>query len=726
MTRSTCPYCGVGCGVEVGVKDGRMVSIRGDGDHPANFGKLCPKPAGLPEAIHSEDRLKHPLRRTRNGKLSRISWDEALEELTGRLREDRRSHGPNGVGFYISGQLLTEDYYAAGKLARGALSTNNLDSNSRLCMSSAVAGYAGAFGTDGPPAAYADITHAECFLLLGTNTAECHPVTFGRIKGRKKAPEVAVIVADPRRTATARIADLHLPIRPGTDLALLSAMLRTLIFEGLLDEEYIRRHTANFEETARAAREWHPAKAARVCGVPARDIARAARMFGRAGAAMSLWSMGINQSAAGTQKNRAIINLHLATGHIGKPGAGPFSLTGQPNAMGGRETGGLAHLLPGYRKVENPDHRREMERYWDLPEDSLHPAPGLPATRMFESVARGATRTLWISATNPAVSMPDLSRSRRALRDAGLLVVQDAYHTETTAHADLVLPAAQWGEKEGVMTNSERRVSRVAKVVDPPGEARPDWEIYAEAGRRLGQESAFGWSSPEEVFAEYRELTRNTPVDITGLSYERLKHGPVQWPVPERLKSGRRGAGRSRMPQTELEHPGTPRLYTDGRFNTPDGRARFAPTPHEPLREPISRRYPLTLSTGRIKSQWHTMTRTGRSSKLTRDLDGPFVELHPRTAKDARIEDGQRIRIDSARGSFEARASLTVNIEPGTIFAPFHWGDLWTAGGSVNDATHGACCPTSKQPELNGAAVRVEPVDVERERKEETEIKVRS
>ena len=711
MTRSTCPYCGVGCGVEVGVKDGRMVSIRGDGDHPANFGKLCPKPAGLPEAIHSRDRLTHPLRRTRSGKLSRISWEEAMEELTVRLREDRQAHGSEGVGFYISGQLLTEDYYAVNKLARGALSTNNLDSNSRLCMSSAVAGYAGAFGADGPPAAYADITHAECFLLVGTNTAECHPVTFGRIKERKKAPEVGVIVADPRKTATAQIADLHLPIRPGTDLALLSAMLRTMIFEGLLDEEYIRRHTKHFEETARSAREWHPAKAARVCGVLARDIVRAARMFGRAGAAMSLWSMGVNQSAAGTQKNRAIINLHLATGHLGRPGSGPFSLTGQPNAMGGRETGGLAHLLPGYRKVENPDHRREVERYWDLPEDSLHLAPGLPATRMFESAARGATRTLWISATNPAVSMPDLSRSGRALQDASFLVVQDAYHTETTAHADLVLPAAQWGEKEGVMTNSERRVSRVAKVVDPPGEARTDWEIYAEAGRRLGQQSAFGWSSPEEVFAEYRELTRNTPVDITGLSYERLRRGPVQWPVSERLESGRRRPGRSRPPQTELEHPGTPRLYTDGRFNTPDGRARFVPTPHEPLKEPASRRYPLTLSTGRIKAQWHTMTRTGRSSKLTRDLDGPFAELHPQTAKSAGIEEGQRIRVVSARGGFEAWASLTESIEPGTVFAPFHWGELWTAGGSVNDATHGSCCPISGQPELNGAAVRAEPVN---------------
>ena len=710
-TRSTCPYCGVGCGVEVGVKGGRIASIRGDADHPANFGKLCPKPAGLPEAVHSADRLTHPLRRKDDGELARVSWDEALDELSERLREDRERLGPNGVGMYISGQLLTEDYYAVNKLARGALGTNNLDSNSRLCMSSAVAGYAGAFGTDGPPASYSDITHARCFLLVGTNTAECHPITFGRIKERKKAPEVGVIVADPRRTATAEIADIHLPVRPGTDLALLNAMLRTMISEDLLDSEYIRRHTSHFEEAAATARDWHPARAGRVCGVPPRDIVRAARMFGCAGAAMSLWSMGVNQSAAGTMKNRAIINLHLATGQVGKPGAGPFSLTGQPNAMGGRETGGLAHLLPGYRKVENEEHRREVEGYWSVEPDNIEPEPGLHTVDMFESVRRGDTRTLWVSATNPAVSMPDLARVRRALGSAGFLVVQDAYPTETTAYADLVLPAAQWGEKEGTMTNSERRVSRVAKVVDPPGEARADWEIYAAVGRRLGHEDRFGWQSSSEVFDEYRGLTRGTPVDITGLSHERLARGPVQWPAPERLEPERRGTARSRsLPETELEHPGMPRLYTDGRFNTPDGRARFAATAHEGLWEPASEGYPLTLSTGRIKNQWHTMTRTGRSAKLTRGLDGPFVEVHPEAAEASEIEDGAGVRVVSARGGFEARAVLTDGIEPGTVFAPFHWGELWSSGGSVNGATHGAVCPTSKQPELNGAAVRLEPV----------------
>jgi ferredoxin-nitrate reductase len=709
--RSTCPYCGVGCGVEVGVKNGKIASIRGDADHPANFGKLCPKPAGLPEAIHSADRLTHPLRRTSGGDLARVSWDEALDELAQRLGEDRKDLGPNGVGMYISGQLMTEDYYAVNKLARGALGTNNLDSNSRLCMSSAVAGYAGAFGTDGPPASYADITYSECFLLVGTNTAECHPITFGRIKERKKAPEMSVIVADPRRTATAEIADLHLPIRPGTDIALLNAMLRTMISERLIDEEYIRRHTSHFEETAANVREWHPARAGKVCGVPPRDIVRAARMFGGAEAAMSLWSMGVNQSAVGTQKNRAIINLHLATGQIGKPGAGPFSLTGQPNAMGGRETGGLAHLLPGYRKIENEQHRREVEGYWGVEPGRIEAEPGLHALEMFESVRRGETRTLWVSATNPAVSMPDLTRTKKALGSAGFLVVQDAYPTETTAYADLVLPAAQWGEKEGTMTNSERRVSRLAKVVDPPGEARADWEIYAAVGRRLYGGGLFDWENSSRVFDEYRGLTRDTPVDITGLSHERLSHGPVQWPVPERLGRERRGTARSRsVPETELEHPGTPRLYTDARFNTPDRRARFAVTAHESLREPASDDYPLTLSTGRIKNQWHTMSRTGRSAKLVKGLNGPFVEIHPEAAEAAGIESEDSVRIVSARGSFEARAVVSESIRPGAVFVPFHWGALWTSGGSVNEATHGAICPTSKQPELNGAAVRLQPV----------------
>jgi ferredoxin-nitrate reductase len=718
--RSTCPYCGVGCGVEAGVKGGKLVAIRGDGIHPANFGKLCPKPAGLPEAIHSPDRLTHPLLRTESGEMGRISWDDALDEIAARLEGVIEQHGPEAAAFYISGQLLTEDYYAVNKLAKGFLGTNNVDSNSRLCMSSAVAGYKGAFGTDGPPTAYSDIGYADCIILWGSNAADCHPITFDRIKRRKKDPNVSVIVVDPRRTATAEIADLFLPVKPGTDLALANAMLKVILDEDLLDARFIEHHTQGFTETAKVAREWTPRRAARVCGVGAEEIVRAARSFGEAKAALIFWTMGVNQSTVGTKKNRAIINLCLATGNIGKPGAGPFSLTGQPNAMGGREVGGLANLLPGYRTAENPEHRREVEEAWGLAPGSIPGAWGLPATEMFRALESGDVKFLWIAATNPAASFPDLGRTRRALRNAEFVVMQDAYETETTRFSDLVLPVAQWGEKAGVMTNSERRVSMVEKVVEPPGEALPDWEIFAGVARRLGFGKSFAWQSPAEVYEEYKELTRGTPVDVTGLSHGRLRRGPVQWPAPDVLSREERLPSRGQRREPAEEYPGTHRLYTDKKFNTADGRARFAPTAHEELHELPSEEYPLTLSNGRIKNQWHTMTRTGRVEKLMKGLDGPFVEMHPKAAEEASVEDGEVARVVSARGSFKARVVVTEGIEPGTVFAPFHWGDLWTGDGSLNNATHDAACPISRQPELKGAAVRLEPV--ERLASEESEL----
>jgi ferredoxin-nitrate reductase len=709
--RSTCPYCGVGCGVEARVEKGRITRIRGDKSHPANYGKLCPKPAGLPEALAAPNRLTHPLRRSANGGTKRVPWDEALAEIAQKLPA-AVERGPNAAAFYISGQLTTEDYYAVNKLAKGFLRTNNLDSNSRLCMTSAVEGYRGAFGTDGPPASYADITRSGAFLIWGSNTAECHPVTFDRIRERKRDPEVKVVVVDPRRTKTAEIADLHLGIKPGTDLALASAMLRVIVAEGLCDSRYIERHTTGFEETLLGTLAWSPGRAAGVCGVAEGDIIRAARMFGEAKAAMSLWTMGVNQSVVGTLKNRAIINLHLATGNVGRPGAGPFSLTGQPNAMGGREVGGLCAGLPGYRTVESESHREEIEAAWRLPGGGISPQPGLPATEMFRSAEAGEVEVMWIVATNPAVSMPDLARTRRALENVGFLVVSDAYPTETTRFADLILPAAQWGEKEGTMTNSERRVSLVEKLVEPPGEARADWEVFAGVGRKLGFAQAFGWKSASEVFGEFVELTRGTPVEMTGLSRERLKQRPVQWPVPDTL-SGEDRIGlvpRARFGLKEKdEHPGTPRLYAAGGFNTPDGKAKFVPTPHASLAEETSEAYPLTLSTGRIKNQWHTMTRTGLSAKLTRDLDGPFVEVHPATARLSNLRLGELARVTSGRGSFVARVEISEGIEPGTVFAPFHWGDLRTGNGSVNETTHDASDPTSGEPELKGAAVRLEP-----------------
>jgi ferredoxin-nitrate reductase len=708
--RSTCPYCGVGCGLEVGVRKGEILQIRGDHSHPANFGKLCPKPAGLPESMYSRDRLTHPLKRKANGETQHVSWDEALSEVVDQLQTTIERHGPQSAAFYISGQLLTEDYYVVNKLAKGFLGTNNVDSNSRLCMSSAVAGYAGAFGTDGPPGAYADIGHAECVVLWGSNAAECHPVAFGRVKERKRDPKVSVIVVDPRRTPTADIADLHLRIKPGTDLALANAMLRILLEEDLIDRKFIERRTSGLEAAAKVAREWSLEQTARTCGIEKKNVVRAARLFGEAKAAMIFWAMGVNQSTVGTLKNRAIINLCLATGNVGKPGAGPFSLTGQPNAMGGRETGGLSQLLPGYRLVDNPEHRKEVERYWGIEPGSISKKPGLSATALFRALDEGSVKFLWVVATNPAASMPDLARVRRALAGTKFLVVQDAYPTETTRFAEVVLPVAGWGEKCGTMTNSERRVSIVEEIVEPPGEARADWKIFVEVARMLGFEKGFAWEDPAEIYAEYKELTRGRPMEITGLSHERLRRGPVQWPVTDLPPRAERPSGRILRPEPDEEHPGTPRLYADGRFNTSDGRARFVPTPHAGLHESTSTEYPLVLSTGRIKNQWHTMTRTGRSEKLMRGLDGPIVEVHPKVARQAGVKNGEKARVVSARGAFAARIVVTEAVEPGSVFAPFHWGDLWTDDGSVNNTTHDASDLTSGQPELKGGAVRVEAI----------------
>src|SRR5918998_989050 len=557
---SPCPYCGVGCGVEVGVEGGKLVQIRGDKAHPANFGKLCPKPTGLPEALASSDRLTHPLRRNESGELERVSWDEALEEIAGRLEDTLEEHGPEAAAFYISGQLLTEDYYAVNKLAKGFLGTNNVDSNSRLCMSSAVAGYTGAFGSDGPPTAYSDIGHAGCIILWGSNAADCHPITFGRIKQRKRDdqedPSVSVVVVDPRRTPTAEIADLHLPIKPGTDLALANAMLRVILDEDLLDERFIEHHTEGFGEAAKVAREWTPRRAARVCGLEAEDIVRTARSFGEAKAALIFWTMGVNQSTVGTLKNRAIINLCLATGNVGKPGAGPFSLTGQPNAMGGRETGGLSHLLPRYRRVTEADDRRAMAAHWDVPLQRLSPRPGLPAVALFEALAAGTVKAVWIMATNPLVSLPDGERARASLERAELVVVQDPHHpTETTSRAHAVLPAAAWPEKEGAMTSSERRVGLVRRAVAPPGEARPDWQIVADLARHLGFGDAFAWPDSAAVFDEFVACTAGRPCDMTGMSHARLRQeGGLQWPCPD---------------QPVDPHTGTVRLYDNRRFPTP-------------------------------------------------------------------------------------------------------------------------------------------------------------
>ena len=689
--RSYCPYCGVGCGLRVGLADSGVVKIKGDPDHPANFGEICAKAAHLVPTTLTNERLLHPyVRERRDGPLLQVSWHRALAYAVARLREIIATYGPDAIAFYGSGQLTTEDYYVFNKLVKGYLGTNNFDSNSRLCMASATAAYTAAFGTDGPPTSYEDLELADLFLIVGSNTAWCHPITYRRIERRKDtAPEVRVVVIDPRRTETADLADLHLPILPGSDLALFNAMLGVLIREHQLDEEFIARHTNGWETVRAVALSWTVERASKMCRVPAKDIMSAALWFGRARRPMTLWSMGVNQSSSGTAKALSLLNLHLATGKIGKPGCGPFSLTGQPNAMGGREVGGLAHLLPGYRRVDNPWHRAEVERLWGLPCGRISPHAGLSAVEIFDALASGRTKAVWIICTNPAVSMPDLDQVERALRYAQLVVVQDSYSTDTTKFADILLPAAQWPEKEGVMTNSERRISLVPRLISAPGEALPDWEIAALLARHLGFSSSFGFSDAESVFEDYKKFTAGTPVDISGVTYERLCAGPLQWPCPA------------------LDHPGTKRLYTDCYFNTPDRRAQFHSTEYRPPAELPDAHFPLLLTSGRVRNQWHTMTRTGRVAALRKAAPEPYLEINPRDAAQATVTDGSFVEVRSRRGVFIAQARVTEEVPAGVCFAPFHWGRGGGQFKAANNLTQRALDPVSKQPEIKFCTVNI-------------------
>lgn len=661
------------------------------------MGDLCAKAVYLPETLKTADRLLYPqMRRCQDGPFSRVSWSAALKFLAQRFRNIIDEHGRQAVAFYGSGQLTTEEYYVANKLAKGFLGTNNFDTNSRLCMASAAVGYKTSLGSDGPPASYADIDLSDCFLLIGTNTADCHPVTFKRIKHRKTQDPngVNIMVVDPRRTETADFADLHLPIRPGTDIALLNSMLHVLIKEELIDREFVRLHTKGFEEVMAFVDGYSPPVAEKICGIPECLIVEAALIFGKAERALTLWSMGVNQSTVGVHKNNAIHNLHLATGKIGKPGCGPFSLTGQPNAMGGREVGGMAHLLPGYRDINNALHREEVARFWGISPNRIAPNPGLSALDLFDAMASGDVKAVWILCTNPVVSAPDTDFIEKALRKTELVVVQDAYHpTATTELAHVILPAAQWSEKEGVMTNSERRITYMPQIAEPPGEALPDWKIITLFARQMGFIDAFPYKSSDEIFAEFAELTRGSVCDYSGLSYERLKRdGPIQWPCPT------------------SNHRGTDRLYDDSCFPTPDGRANFIPVEHQEPFEAPDRRYPLVLTTGRVKNQWHTMTRTGKVQSLMKSCPDPILEMNPADARQYGIRDADFVEIASRRGKAMVQVRVTEEIKPGACFMPFHWGRRSGFYKAANNLTLTARDPVSRQPELKACAVRVKSV----------------
>jgi len=704
-TKTLCPYCGVGCGLEVlpPAQPGKAThrdsqgnpiwQVRGDRAHPSSKGMVCVKGATVSESL-DKDRLKYPMMRdSLSEPLRQVSWDEAFDRIVNWLQTVRFTQGPEAICMYGSGQFQTEDYYVAQKLIKGCLGTNNFDANSRLCMSSAVSGYIKSFGADGPPCCYNDLEQTDMAFLIGTNAAACHPIVFNRLrKYHKKNREVKMIVVDPRRTATAEAADLHLAIRPGTDIDLLNGMAYLLMRWGMMDTIFIDECTAGFPEYAEVIRHYPPELVAEQCGIRIDELEKAARWWGKAQRVLSMWSMGVNQSTEGTAKVRTLINLHLMTGNIGKPGAGPFSLTGQPNAMGGREAGGLAHILPGYRLVTNAQHRAEVEQFWGLPPGQISPHPGLTAWEMITGLERGAVGCLWIAATNPAVSMPDLARTKAALLRSPFTIYQDAYYpTETTAYAHVVLPAAQWGEKTGTMTNSERVVTLCPAFREPVGSAKADWEIFAEVGRRLGFADKFDFADSAAVRSEFIELTRSRPCDMTGISYDRLRqHGPMQWPCPDRT--------------TDVPRE---RLYTDLRFHTPDGRARFGAYHAKGLAEPSSPDYPFVLTTGRVYGHWHTMTRTGRIEKIIKMHPEPLIEIHPRDASKLLISEGDWVEVRSRRGFARFPARITKAISPGTVFVPMHWGVLWAQQSEANALTHPEACPESGQPELKACAVQL-------------------
>ena len=695
--RSICPYCGVGCGVLVRARNGVVDQVRGDRDHPANRGQLCAKGALLAPAVNSVTRLLHPLARDRaTGETRRVGWDDAIGRVASTIERVVAEHGPDAVMLYGSGQLHTEDYYLFGKLAKGFIGTNNQDTNSRLCMASAVTAYQLALGADSPPAAYADIERANTFLIVGANMEACHPILFNRIKARKRAggDEVKVIVVDPRRTRTAELADIHLQLRPGTDVALLNSLLYEAVLAGGLDGQFVAERTTGWQQLRSSLSRYQAELVSKQTGVPAQQIVDAARVYASNGPALSFWAMGLNQSTSGVDNSLALINLALATGNIGRQGSGPFSLTGQANAMGGREAGGLSGSLPGHRSVADACDRADVERAWGLPPGSISARPGLTAVEMIEALERDELKVVWVVCTNPLVSLPDSERVRAAFARAELVVVQDAYHpTETTEVADLILPAAQWAEREGTMTNSERRVSLLEQVVEPPGEALPDWQIISRVAGALGHGDAFSYSCAAEIFAEYRELTRGRDLDITGLDYDVLREtGGVQWPYPQ-------GA-------TE----GTERLFVDGDFATSDGRARFhIPCDTAPDDE-VSDDFPLVLQTGRVKDQWHTRTRTGSVPQLNKREPAPYLEMHPDDAKTLGLRNGRPVRVVSRRGAAELPLRLSAATRAGTLFAPFHWGALWDDRSVANRLTNDALDPRSKQPELKFSAVRVEPL----------------
>ena len=696
--KSQCPYCGVGCGLEFRAKISEKHDkwlVRGDKENPSTIGKLCIKGATVCETL-KDGRLTKPLyRKSIKEEFKKITWEKSYEILKEHIDHAVDSYGPDSIAMYGSGQFHTEDYYMAQKLFKGAIGTNNFDANSRLCMSSAVAGYNKSFGSDGPPCCYEDIDYCSTILLVGTNTADCHPVLFDRIKKRKKnkSDNLKVIVIDPRETETASIADHYLQIAPGTDLFLFLGIANYLCKNNLIEKSFIEKSTDNYDLFEEHIKKWNLKKISKICNVKEEEIIEIAKLWGQTKCVLSLWSMGLNQRQEGTAAVNGLINLHLMTGQICKKGAGPFSLTGQPNAMGGREAGGLSHLLPGYRFVKNKIDRNEIEKIWGFPFGKISEKQGLSAWEQMEAIKKGSLKIWWIAATNPLVSMPNLNYVKDALSKCPLVIVNESYEqSESIKYAHLVLPASQWSEKDGVMTNSERRVTLCPAFREKNKNTKPDWQIFAELGQKLDYEKQFKYKSSKDVYDEFLKTTSKRVCDMSGLSYELLKKsGPQQWPFPK----------------GDRPNKDSKRLYEDGKFPSKNGRAKFCIDKPLGLAEPPSDEYPLILTIGRYLNQWHTMTRTSKVQKLSIKNPEPLLEINPKDASSLTIKNDSKVTIKSKRGEVTAKVCITNKIKVGTVFLPMHWGSSQKNSCEVNSLMHEKSCPTSKQPELKACSVKI-------------------
>lgn len=694
---TTCPYCGVGCGVKVAVAAGG-VRVAGDERHPANFGRLCSKGAALGETLSLDDRLLYP---DIGGR--RVGWGEALDAVAGGFRDTVAQYGPEAVAFYVSGQLLTEDYYVANKLMKGGFGSANIDTNSRLCMASSVAGHKRAFGADTVPGCYEDLEDAELVVLVGSNLAWCHPVLYQRILAarQRRAGKPHLVVIDPRRTATCDVAESHLPLKPGSDTALFNGLLVHLYQQDRLDADFLERHVEGFWPAYRAAKEVAPnvpAAAART-GLTESDIAEFYGLWSRTRKVVTVYSQGVNQSSYGTDKVNAILNCHLATGRIGQPGMGPFSVTGQPNAMGGREVGGLANQLAAHQDF-TPDAIERVQRFWRSP--AIARQPGLKAVELFQAVAEGKIKALWIMGTNPVVSLPDADAAREALRRCPLVVVSDAVaDTDTVRLAHIKLPALTWGEKDGTVTNSERRISRQRAFLPPPGEAKADWWMLTRVARRLGLGALFPYESPAAIFREHAALSgfenagnSRRDFDISALAglndadFDALQ--PQRWPLPQGATVG------------------AARLFGAGGFFTADGKARCIAVGERAPAHAVDGNFPMVLNSGRIRDQWHTMTRTGKTARLTGHSPEPYVEIHPVDALACGVSENGLARVHSRWGEAIVRVRTNSEQPRGNVFVPMHWGSPLAPRGRVNAAISPAVDPVSGQPELKHTPVRIQ------------------